>query len=59
MGSVVAREWSLQSSKQLKPQIKVTMSGCIPVTDKGVDWGVEILGVPKEERVLMCTKVRD
>ena len=53
MGPVVAREWSLQSSKQLKPQIKVTMSGCIPVPDKGVDWGVEILGVPKEERMLM------
>jgi len=35
------------------------MSGCIPVPDKGVDWGVEILGVPKEEGVLMCTKVRD
>ena len=28
------------------------------MTDKGVDWGVEILGVPKEEGVLMCTKVR-
>ena len=54
---MVAREGGLQSSRQLTPQYQSEYAN-IPVTHKGVDWGVEVLGVPKEEGVLMCAKVR-
>ena len=52
---MVARGRGLPSSRWLT----TNKNFCKPVTDKGVDGCVEILGVPKEKRMLVSSKMRN